>query len=219
MASHKGNRTAHEGYVRFVDAVGNGLIEPGSSVTQSQLCEVLGMSLTPLRETLILLEEYGLVEPKPRAGLQVVFPDVDFYRENIQFRTMIETYCLRNAIEHFTGEWIDGQVEDHKECSKLLADIDRYEEGKIKMIEVDRRFHLEMVAFLQNSSISFAHEHVHVNMTISRQVHRRSQFRQQLIDTVGEHLAVLEAISERDANKAVAALERHFQASTHRTFS
>jgi DNA-binding GntR family transcriptional regulator len=33
-----------------------GRLEPGMIVTHSELCEILGISLTPLRETLVLLE-------------------------------------------------------------------------------------------------------------------------------------------------------------------
>ena len=214
-----GNKTAHQGYIRFVEAVSAGEIEPGSSMTQSQLCAVLDMSLTPLRETLILLEEYGLVTSKPRAGLTVVFPDVSFYRENIQFRTMIETYCLKTGIERFTRDWLEAQKARHARGAELLADESAFEAAKTEMRLLDQQFHTDIVGILQNRSVSFTHEHVFVNLRISRQVHRKSEFRQQLIDTVGEHMAVLDAIEDKDASRAVAALERHFQASTHRTFS
>lgn len=214
-----GNRTAHEGYNRFVEAVRAGKIEPGANLTQGQLCEALGMSLTPLRETLILLEEYGLVETKPRSGLAVVFPDVDFYRENIQFRTMIETYCLKMGIERFSREWIEELREEHHRCRDLLNDEQRYEEGKSGMMALDQRLHPDIVAILENRAVLYAHEHVFKNMNISREVHRRPEFRKQLLDTVDEHMDILNAIEARDPDRAVAALERHFQASTHRTFS
>lgn len=219
MPTHTGNKTAHQGYIRFVEAMNSGEIAPGSSMTQGQLCKALDMSLTPLRETLILLEEYGLVTSKPRAGLTVVFPDVDFYRENIQFRTMMETYCLRMGIERFTKDWVEAQKMRHAHGAELLADESSYEDAKIEMQNLDQDFHIDLVGILENRAISFAHEHVFVNMRISRQVHRKSEFRQQLIDTVDEHKAVIDAIEVKDATKAVAALERHFQASTHRTFS
>ncbi|MBK8084216.1 MAG: GntR family transcriptional regulator [Devosia sp.] len=64
----------------------SGRLEAGMVVTQNELCDLLGLSLSPLRETLVLLEEFGLVEIKPRTGIRIVYPEVAFIRENYQFR-------------------------------------------------------------------------------------------------------------------------------------
>ena len=90
------DRHDNEGYRRFREALQSGKLEAGMVVTQHDLCELLGLSLSPLRETLVLLEEFGLVEIKPRTGIRIVYPEVAFIRENYQFRIMIEVYALRS---------------------------------------------------------------------------------------------------------------------------
>jgi len=54
----------NEGYRRFRRALEEGTLKAGMNLTQSELCKLLDLSLSPLRETLVLLEAYGLVEIK-----------------------------------------------------------------------------------------------------------------------------------------------------------
>src|SRR5690348_15830023 len=76
------------GYRRFRQAMQEGRLQPGLFVTQNELCAIVGITLTPLPETLVLLEEFGLFEVKRRAGIQIVYPEVAFIRENYQFRSV-----------------------------------------------------------------------------------------------------------------------------------
>ena len=83
-----------------------GRLQPGMIVTQNELCAILGISLTPLRETLVLLEEFGLVEVKRRAGIQIVYPEVAFIRENYQFRSVIELHAIRAFLPRAGRQWL-----------------------------------------------------------------------------------------------------------------
>ena len=51
-----------------------------------------------------LLEEFGLVEVKPRAGIRVVYSEVTFIRENYQFRSLIELHQGRITIDSVVGK-------------------------------------------------------------------------------------------------------------------
>lgn len=96
----------NEGYRRFRVALQEGRLRAGMNVTQNELCDILGLSLSPLRETLVLLEEFGLVEIKPRTGIRIVYPEVAFIRENYQFRIMIETHAIRVFAASVSREWL-----------------------------------------------------------------------------------------------------------------
>ena len=52
------NSSDNDGYVKFRQALRDGRLQAGMTVTQGEMCKLLGMSLSPLRETLVLLEEY-----------------------------------------------------------------------------------------------------------------------------------------------------------------
>lgn len=212
-------RTEPPGYRLFRDALDRGDLRPGTTVTQGDLCRCLGLSLTPLRETLVLLQAYGLVEVKARTGIHIVYPDVAFIRENFQFRIMIEVSALRVFVQTDIADWVAGMIEVHEQSRAELASAGNIDAAMARFIEIDRRFHADIVGVLNNAAISATHRRLQENIGMARLTHRRRPFRQQLLDTVAEHRRVLDALGEGRAEDAIAALEAHFRDSTHRTFA
>ncbi|WP_423066497.1 GntR family transcriptional regulator [Devosia sp. CN2-171] len=212
-------RADNEGYRRFRAAMQEGTLSPGMVVTQNELCDLLGLSLSPLRETLVLLEEFGLVEIKPRTGIRIVYPEVAFIRENYQFRIMIEEFALRSFGDTVTEDWLANMRESHEKCRASLTDGGPFEDEQIRFLALDGRMHREIVEALGNRAILDTHQRLQENIRMAQQVHRRPGFRGALLQTIEEHLKVIECLERRDVEGAVAALEAHFRASTHRTFA
>jgi DNA-binding GntR family transcriptional regulator len=212
-------RQDNEGYRRFREAMQAGTLEAGMVVTQNDLCDLLGLSLSPLRETLVLLEEFGLVEIKPRTGIRIIYPEVAFIRENYQFRIMIEIYALRSFGDTVTEEWLANMRQSHQECRVNLTDGGPFEDAQIRFIALDGRMHREIVEALGNRAILDTHERLQENIRMAQRVHRRPGFRSALLTTIDEHLRVIEGLEQRNVDAAVEALEAHFRASTHRTFA
>jgi DNA-binding GntR family transcriptional regulator len=211
-------RQENEGYRRFREAILSGRLEAGMVITQNELCDLLGLSLSPLRETLVLLEEFGLVEIKPRTGIRVVYPEVTFIRDNYQFRIMIETFAIRTIGESISKNWLIEMRGEHETCRALLQENSGPDEGLERFVQLDMRFHREIVAVIGNRAISETHERIQANIRMAQRVHRRAGFRAYLVETVDEHMRVIGALEAGDIPGAIAALEAHFRASTHRTF-
>ena len=212
-------RNDNEGYRRFRKAMHDGTLEAGMVVTQSELCDLLGLSLSPLRETLVLLEEFGLVEIKPRAGIKIVYPEVAFIRENYQFRIMIEIFALKSFGDTVSDAWLAEMRANHEKCRTSLTDGSPFETAHTPFLELDMRMHREIVASLGNHAILDTHERLQENIRMAQRVHRRPGFRGYLVDTVDEHMRVIAALEQHDIPGAIAAMEAHFQGSTHRTFA
>lgn len=107
----------------------------------------------------------------------------------------------------------------HEECRAELMSNMPFEEAQSRMIALDRKFHRDIVEALDNRVILETHTRLQENIGMARRVHQRSIFRTQLIDTVDEHLRVITSLEKRDLAGAIANLEAHFRASTHRTFA
>jgi DNA-binding GntR family transcriptional regulator len=212
-------RQDNEGYRRFRAAMQDGRLRAGMVVTQNELCDLLGVSLSPLRESLVLLEEFGLVEIKPRTGIRIVYPEVAFIRENYQFRIMIEVFALRSFGDTVTEAWLANMRESHEECRDTLTDGGVFEDAQLRFLALDMRMHREIVEALDNRAILDTHTRLQENIRMAQQVHRRPGFRAALLETIDEHLKVIACLERRDTDGAVAALEDHFRASTHRTFA
>lgn len=213
------NRENQDGYRRFRTALQEGRLQPGMLLTQTELCDLLDMSMSPLRETLVLLEEYGLVEIKPRTGIRIVFPEVAFIRENFQFRIMIETHALRTFGDTVTEAWLSAMRQRHEECRLALHDLEALESAQSRLHALDRKMHRDIVEALENRAILDTHARLQDNLGMARRAHQRSIYRGQLMETINEHMAVIERLEQRDVEGAVGALEAHFRASTHRTFA
>ena len=85
-------------YAAFFDALLDGRLALGQTLTQDALCAVLDTSLSPLRETLTLLEADGLISIRRRIGVTIFYPDVAFVRSTFQFRGMIEREAIRKVV-------------------------------------------------------------------------------------------------------------------------
>lgn len=205
------------GYRRFRQAMQEGRLQPGMIVTQSELCAILGISLTPLRETLVLLEEFGLVEVKRRAGIHVVYPEVAFIRENYQFRSVIELHAIRAFLPRAGRQWLADMRARHQDLrdaasnEAVAADLNR------TFTTLDSDMHVSFVEALENRAISAAYARIMDNINLARQVHDRIALRTRVLDSLREHLSILDSIEKGDAEGAVTYLELHFRASAYRT--
>jgi GntR family transcriptional regulator, rspAB operon transcriptional repressor len=194
-----------------------GRLKPGMVVTQSELCAILGISLTPLRETLVLLEEFGLVEVKRRAGIQIVYPEVAFIRENYQFRSVIELHAIRAFLPRAGRQWLAEMRTRHQELRGVASGDVAAPDLNSAFIKLDSDMHVSFVEALENRAISAAYARIMDNINLARQVHDRTALRTRVLDSLGEHLTILDSIERGDADGAAANLELHFRASAYRT--
>jgi DNA-binding GntR family transcriptional regulator len=201
----------------FVQAILCEKIKVGEVVRQAELCEILGTSMSPLRELLVLLEELDLVEVKPRAGFRIIYPDLDFMRENMQFRVMIENHAVAFFLDVVTDDWIEDQIVRHKEALRGLETTEDLTKHNAFILDFDRDFHQTIVASMKNKAIAKAHEYTQTKLRIARQVHRRVPPRKTNVIAMQDHLTILDALRTRDLEAVQKALDAHFTTSARNT--
>jgi DNA-binding GntR family transcriptional regulator len=67
----EGRRTIGAVHARLRELIMSGAIEPGTVLSQVKLAQTLGISRTPLREALRMLQEEGLIEAEPNQRARV----------------------------------------------------------------------------------------------------------------------------------------------------
>jgi DNA-binding GntR family transcriptional regulator len=80
----------------------DGTLEPGTKLSQVALAEQLGVSRTPLREVLRMLQEEGLVEIEPNQRTRVAGLDPEELDNLYASRILLETLALSMTIDRFT---------------------------------------------------------------------------------------------------------------------
>ena len=73
-------------------------LKPGQMISENDVCDRFGVSRTPVREALRLLQEQGFVESVPYRGTYVTLLSLDNIKQMIYMRVAVETMVLRDFI-------------------------------------------------------------------------------------------------------------------------
>lgn len=92
----------------------DGTLTPGTKLSQVGLAEQLGVSRTPLREVLRMLQEEGLVETEPNQRTRVAPVDPAQLDDTYATRILVETLSLSLTLDSFGARQAD-------EAERLLA--------------------------------------------------------------------------------------------------
>ena len=85
---------------RLRDQIYQNELTPGDPIDEMALCERFGISRTPLREALKVLNSEGLIELIPRRGSFVRSMDVEELNELFPVMVVLEGLCAREAVEN-----------------------------------------------------------------------------------------------------------------------
>lgn len=182
----------------------DGTLKAGESLQERDLASALGVSRTPVREALKLLEHEGWVRTIPWKGVFVREFTLDDVKDIIELRIAIETFVVRQI----TRTIPDSVIED------LMAELRRArtlaEQGKFtETIEIDGRFHFELAQQLGNDKITSLLE------TLRDQIIfwgiRALRTGDAAKEIHAEHLRILETLQGRDASAAAEAMEVHLR--------
>lgn len=88
------------------DAILNGSLKPGERLMENHLAEKLGVSRTPVREALRMLEIEHLVELIPRKGAQVLDLSISDLGNVLEIRSCLEALALKLACGNVPAEKI-----------------------------------------------------------------------------------------------------------------
>jgi DNA-binding GntR family transcriptional regulator len=205
------------GYWQFYEALLNGRLRLGQTITQEALCEVLGLSLSPLRETMTILAAEGLIEVRKRVGVRIVYPDVAFVRTHFQFRALIEREGLRKLSGSVTPDWLDRMEADHVAMIAEVGAAATSADYERPMRHLEQRLHGGFVAAFENPYITDVHSRLLRKLYLLRLLHPAGVNQRSTIHALEEHLEILNHLRVRDGESAAEALDRHLSGVFHRT--
>lgn len=115
---------------RLRDQIYQQELNPGDAIDEMALCERYGISRTPLREALKVLDSEGLVELIPRKGSFVRSMDIEELNELFPVMAVLEGLCAREAVENLKEQDLKQLNRMHEKLETYAADgnIDAYYE-------------------------------------------------------------------------------------------
>ena len=189
---------AEEVYRRIRADIMSLKLPPDTRVTVDSLARELGVSQTPIREALSMLEANGLVSKRHFAGY-ATSPRMNRAQldELFEFRLLVEPHAAHKAAQMMRDDEVARLVSGESAPSHdAFADM-------------DSQFHRLIAQGAQNRLIadSLARLHIHIHIF-------RSCFKSEIAEeAVHEHNAIIAAIRARDGEKSEAAMRRHIERS------
>lgn len=192
-----------------------GELKSGQFVSQRELTSLLGATLNPVREAIRKLEAEGLISVYAQRGIQIIEAKPKAINDAYEYRALLES----NAVRHFTATAAEARIRAViRTVESSLESLARSPEDmavRTRVLEEDYNFHKEMIDFQGNEIIS---KHYSLNAARLRLFRINMGEPLQRLDTAArEHLEVLDACLERDADLAVARLARHIEVSREHT--
>lgn len=118
------------------EAILRGTLKPGDRLLEVSLADKLGVSRTPVREALRMLEQEGLVVNTPKRGAAVAGMSVKDMEDVLTIRETLEELAVRLACDRISEEGKAALLATKTEFEKSLK------KGELSLIaECDERFH------------------------------------------------------------------------------
>ncbi len=199
-------------YERIKDAILTNEYKPGDIIQIDRLARLFGVSATPIRETLIRLENSGLLTLIPNKGAMITeFTEKDI-RDTWEMRKILEPYAGRltaslnkeseiERIEGMVQSIIEGNYDLH---SYIQTDNDLHE---LLFIHIDNNLLKETIQRIHHLSIRMRYFAESVSKDHENVVH----------EVCSEHLNILKSLKSGDAETTGKAVLHHIENSEKRT--
>ena len=193
---------------RLRDEILSGALEPGSRLIEEQICQRFSISRAPLRESLRLLVQQGLVEHLPRRGARVTIWSEEDIRQLFEIRAVLERHAITTALPLRMEPGIDplAQVRQRLEQMRLAENA----ADELDRDDAHRAFHAAIVALAGNRQLDLAMEPILVKLQRPMAINLRLEA--SLVgpgEGLRRHEALLTALETNDRDVVLEALCDH----------
>lgn len=184
------------------NAIVHGEFEPGERLMEVTLAKRLGVSRTPVREAMRMLELEGLVVMIPRRGAEVARITEKDLSDALEIRVALEDLAAGLACKRIDD---DGRARLRQVCD----DFKRAVNSKVipEIVDADVAFHNTIMDVTNNQRL------INMAQSLREQVYR---YRVEYVKDfsyhdklVAEHEALMNAILDGDADKAKEITRKH----------
>lgn len=198
-----GDRLASEKAYEIIKAMILTLeLAPGELVTESELAAQTGLGRTPVREALRQLALENLVHMAPRRGTVVAPIQLMDFQQIFELRICLEGLAAQLAAQRATDE-------DIMKMESIIEGIGRDGPDFDDNVGIDREFHLAIAEAARNKYLASAVENIlDLSIRLGYLAGTRRTLASQLI---GVYRDAIDALKERDADKARAVMVSHIE--------
>lgn len=183
-------------------AILEGKLKPGERLMEIKLANSLGVSRTPVREAIHMLELEGLVTMVPRKGAQVANITEQDLKEVLEVRQGLEELVVRFACQRITKEQLE-KLKKSAEKFKMLI----YSRDLTALAQADVEFHEIIYEAAGNKRMN------QILNNLREQMYRyRIEYLKDLKAREGlarEHMLLYQALADGDYEHARKIIDQH----------
>jgi DNA-binding GntR family transcriptional regulator len=191
---------------RLRDFIVEGNLTEGTRIPERQLCEMFGISRTPLREALKVLASEGLIDLLPNRGARVRELGPQELAELFDLMGGLESLAGRLACEKIT-------VSEFSEIEQLHHQMYRFYLNRElpDYFRCNQLIHDKIVAAARNFALSSAYVSLAGRIRRVRYAANLAQKRDRWGEAMREHEAILDSLRRRDGRELSDILFRHLR--------
>jgi DNA-binding GntR family transcriptional regulator len=179
-----------------------GKFKQNEELKETAIAGELGVSRTPVREALRQLELEGLVNIVPNKGAYVTGITAKDIKDIYSIRSLLEGLGARWATENISVEQIE-ELEEITYLTEFHAQKKHYEQ----VLELDNKFHEILYRASKSKQLYHMLSDFHHYVERVRKITLSSDTR--IVKTNEEHKKIVEALKEKNADKAEALANEH----------
>jgi DNA-binding GntR family transcriptional regulator len=182
---------------------------PGERLSEVRLSQLIGVSRTPLREALMLLEAEGLVIGRQNSGYSVVHFEPEAIRNLLVAREGLDAYVAEVACRTAT----DGDLERLKAVMAEIEETDRRQDNArrepARELELGLKVHEVIVSATRNPALQDMTRRLYEQLRVALWL--EVLWVDSWDDAVEQHREIIEAVLARDVPRAVEAAREHIR--------
>lgn len=186
------------------EAILKGELKPGERLMELQLAAKLGVSRTPIREAIRMLEQEGLAVTIPRKGAEVAKMTEKDMEDVLQVREALDELAATIACEQMTAEQLDALKNTMREFEEFTKT------GNVKKIaEADVKFHDIIYQATGNPKLVNMLNNLREQMYRYRIEYLKDEKNYPVL--IREHSEIVEGLMAKDKTKVTAAMHCHVE--------
>ncbi len=190
-------------YQSIKESILGNQLRPGNKLTHQGLAERLGVSRTPVRESLERLYQEGYVTRIPNRGFFVAEIDAQEVRQLYQTREALEVYGLQRVLQSGMPAAAMKRLKAINAQYRVLC-LQNLSRDRLL---VDREFHVTLAEQSGNKHLSRTLAGIFERLILKRRVEGFHDLRG--IEPYQDHVRILAAIEGRDEKEALRLLRAH----------
>ena len=184
------------------EAIMSHKLEAGRELTLKEAAQMLGVSVTPIREAFQQLSQEGLIELRPNRGAVVLGVDRRMIREHYELRAILEREAAMSVCRQEAD--LSGIRNAFDHARRALERHDSQEYGNF-----NQSFHMEIWRAGGNRKIEQLLSQLWNGLSMGHKVTQEAYAQ----ISMSEHAQIMEMLERRDEAKAGQLMDRHIRRS------